>query len=191
MPIYSSLIAAFWLILILVWAVSAFGAKRSTGGRAWYREIGLRIGVLALILLALRVPAVRHALRKVRAYAVNTSLLLGMVGVVLCALGVGLAVWARVSLGRNWGLPMSRKEKPELVTNGPYAFARHPIYGGIILAMLGSAIAQSPFWLAPLVLFGGYFIYSARREETLMSEQFPEAYPAYKQRTKMLIPFVV
>jgi protein-S-isoprenylcysteine O-methyltransferase Ste14 len=191
MRIYSALIAAFWLILIVYWVVSALGAKRSIGRRAWWREVGLRLGVLALILLALRLPITRNALHNARAYVVNTSAALGIIGVALCALGVGLALWARVSLGTNWGMPMSRKENPELVTNGPYAFVRHPIYGGVIIGVLGSALAQSVLWLLPLVLFGGYFIYSARREERLMTEQFPQAYPAYRRRTKMFIPYVV
>jgi protein-S-isoprenylcysteine O-methyltransferase Ste14 len=191
MPIYSALIAAFWLILIVYWAVSAFRAKRSIGRFAWRREIGLRIGILVLVLLAVRFPIVRQALRNAHAYAVNTSATLGVIGVVLCGLGVGLALWARVSLGTNWGLPMSRNENPELVTSGPYAFVRHPIYGGVIVGMIGSALGQSMLWLVPLVLAGGYFIYSARREQRLMTEQFPQAYPTYMRRTKMLIPFIV
>lgn len=56
-------------------------------------------------------------------------------------LGLGLAVWARIYLGRNWGMPTSTKEDPELVTSGPYRTIRHPIYTGILLAMIGSAIA--------------------------------------------------
>jgi protein-S-isoprenylcysteine O-methyltransferase Ste14 len=192
MPLYTAFIAAFWLVLIVVWAVSAFGAKRSAGGSfAWRREIGLRIGILMLIVLAVRLPIVRNGLRDARGYLVNTSLALGIIGVVLCGLGVGLALWARFSLGRNWGLPMTRKENPELITNGPYAFARHPIYGGIILGLVGSALAQSPFWIVPLVLAACYFVYSARREEKLMTEQFPQAYPDYRRRTKMFVPFIV
>ena len=85
-------------------------------------------------------------------------------------------------------MPMSTKENPELVTTGPYAFVRHPIYTGILLAMLGTAIGENVSWLLPLLLFGGYFIYSARREEELMLRQFPEQYPAYMRRTNMLVP---
>lgn len=88
-------------------------------------------------------------------------------------------------------MPMSRKENPELVTTGPYVFVRHPIYGGIILAMLGSTIAGTAFWALPLVLFGAYFIYSARRDEKLMLAQFPQQYPAYRRRTMMMLPFVL
>jgi protein-S-isoprenylcysteine O-methyltransferase Ste14 len=191
MPVYHWIIAALWLVLIVTWAVAAAGAKRSIGGPRWRRQVGGRLAVLILVLLSLRFAIVRRALRGARAYAVNHSLLLGALGVVVCALGIGLALWARVHLGRNWGMPMTRKENPELVTSGPYALARHPIYGGVMLAMLGSALAQSFFWLLPLVLFSLYFIYSARREETLMSEQFPQAYSAYRRRTKMFIPYVV
>jgi protein-S-isoprenylcysteine O-methyltransferase Ste14 len=87
-------------------------------------------------------------------------------------------------------MPMSRKQDPELVTTGPYAFVRHPIYTGIILMMLGSAIAASPFWVVPLILFGAYFVFSARREEAFMLAQFKEQYRDYMKRTKMLLPFV-
>jgi len=86
---------------------------------------------------------------------------------------------------------MSRKDNPELVTTGPYALVRHPIYSGLLLAILGSAIGQSVFWLLPLIVYGPQFILSARREEELLIEQFPERYPAYMERTKMLLPLVL
>jgi protein-S-isoprenylcysteine O-methyltransferase Ste14 len=192
MKIYNWLISALWLVFIIYWAVSAAGAKRTIGGASvWWREIGLRLGVLVLVLLALWISGAGHALRNARSYWLNTSAAMGVVGAVLCALGIGLAVLARVHLGRNWGMPMSRKENPELVATGPYALVRHPIYAGLLLAMLGSTIGLSLLWLPPLVLGGAYFIYSARREEALMTEQFPERYPAYMKRTKMLLPFVL
>jgi protein-S-isoprenylcysteine O-methyltransferase Ste14 len=191
MTIYNRLIAAFWLILVVYWAATAIGAKKTIGARVWSREVGLRVGVLVLILLALRLPVFRQVMRNALTYAAGANALMGVVGVVLCALGIGLAIWARAYLGRNWGMPMSRKESPELVTSGPYAYVRHPIYTGLLIAMLGSAIGASPSWSIPLVLFGVYFVYSARKEETLMIEQFPEQYPAYMKRTKMLVPFVL
>jgi protein-S-isoprenylcysteine O-methyltransferase Ste14 len=98
---------------------------------------------------------------------------------------------ARIHLGRNWGMPASRKENPELITSGPYAYLRHPIYAGIILAMLGTTIGASVFWAIPFLLFSVYFVYAARREENIMITQFPEQYPAYMRRTRMLLPFVL
>jgi protein-S-isoprenylcysteine O-methyltransferase Ste14 len=128
---------------------------------------------VALVLAVLAVPPVRQAFHNLQAYQTR-SIVLGIAGVVLCAAGVGLAVLGRFYLGRNWGLPASRKENPELVTNGPYHYERHPIYGGFMLAMLGTAIGASAFWVVPLVLLSGYFIHNARREEKIMIAQFPE-----------------
>jgi protein-S-isoprenylcysteine O-methyltransferase Ste14 len=82
------------------------------------------------------------------------------------------------------------EEDPELVTSGPYRTIRHPIYTGILLALIGSAIALSVWWLIAVALIGGYFIYSAFVEERNMTRLFPSAYPEYQQSTKMLIPFI-
>lgn len=153
--------------------------------------MGLRLVIVGIVLLALRLPNVTHALRHARGHLLTTDPRLGFVGAVLCALGVGLAIWARVYLGRNWGMPMSRKERPELVTTGPYAFVRHPIYTGIILAILGSAVAETILWLIPLAVTLAYLLYSARSEERLMLQEFPEQYPAYQKQTKMLVPFLL
>jgi len=116
--------------------------------------------------------------------------MLGVMGVILCAAGIAFAIWARRHIGRNWGMPMSLQEDHELVTTGPYARVRHPIYSGMLLAMVGSMLAEGAGWLPPFLIFFVYFIYSAKTEEKLMVQQFPNEYPAYKERTKMLIPFV-
>lgn len=88
-------------------------------------------------------------------------------------------------------MPMSLKQNPELVTSGPYHYIRHPIYSGILLAMLGSSISSSFLWLILMAISGTYFIYSAVVEEKLMAKQFPKDYPEYKRKTKMLIPFIL
>ena len=113
------------------------------------------------------------------------------IGLAVFVLGLALAVWARIYLGRNWGMPMSHKVDPELVTTGPYRRIRHPIYSGIIVAMIGTAIAVSLFWLIAVAVLGGYFLYSAVMEERYMADRFPDSYPAYKRSTKMLIPFIL
>lgn len=88
-------------------------------------------------------------------------------------------------------MPMAEKAGPELVMDGPYAYIRHPIYAGLILAMLGSAIGQNVLWAIPLIFAVPYFVYSSRQEEKLLTGQFPRQYPAYMKRTKMLIPFIL
>lgn len=190
MGIYNLLILASWLAPIAYWALLAGSAKRSvTGEWRWPREIGLRLAILILVLLILHFLRAHH----IRSWhhLVNTNLTEGYFGATACACGVILAVWARVCLGANWGMPTAEKASPELVTSGPYTYTRHPIYAGFILAILGSAIGQTVLWAIPLLIVGPYFIYSARREERLMAEHFPLQYPGYKKRTKMLIPFIL
>jgi protein-S-isoprenylcysteine O-methyltransferase Ste14 len=100
-------------------------------------------------------------------------------------------VWARIHLGRNWGMPMTERTEPELVTSGPYRFVRHPIYSGILLGLLGTGLATSLYWLIGFGVALVYFTYSATVEERTLTATFPDAYPKYKAHTKMLIPFLL
>jgi len=170
-----------WVAFWIYWLAASAGAK--PGQSRWVRFAGFRVAVLLLILLLLR-------LRVFKGHAVTRDPVLWGIGLAMFVLGLGLAVWARIYIGRNWGMPMSTKDDPELVTTGPYRTIRHPIYTGIILGMIGTAIAVSVYWLVAVVVLGAYFVYSAFVEERNMAKLFPGAYPEYKQSTKMLIPFV-
>jgi protein-S-isoprenylcysteine O-methyltransferase Ste14 len=181
--------AAMWLLVAIYWLASARRAKANVARQPYY-GLPLRLAVAVLIIALVNTPQVRMWLRDARA-ALMVHDAIAVVGLALCALGLGLALAARIQLGRNWGMPMSQKQAPQLVTGGPYAHARHPIYGGLILGMLGSIFAQSPFWLLPLVLFSPYFILSALREERLLLSLFPGEYAEYRRHTRLLIPFVV
>ena len=169
--------AAFWLY----WIVAAFSMKR--GRVPWSRELRIRAVIIIAVILLVRLGAFRN-------HGLNTDPWRAGLGLALLALGLGFAIWARVHIGRNWGTPMTQKAEPELVTSGPYHLVRHPIYSGILVASSGTAAALSWWWLIATVLVGVYFIYSATVEERYMTEQFPDAYPAYKRSTKMLVPFI-
>jgi protein-S-isoprenylcysteine O-methyltransferase Ste14 len=110
---------------------------------------------------------------------------------VLIAAGLGVAIWARVNLGRNWGMPTTEKTEPELVTSGPYRYVRHPIYSGLLLATLGTALATNLTSLIVVAVLTAYFYYAATVEERNLTQTFPTAYPTYRSSTKMLIPFVL
>ena len=179
----SHLIDGLWLAFVVIWLVAAQFNKRASAHAPWKTWIA-RLAILAL-LVGVRLHSGDGRLGTAAGPVRQWS------GVVLVALGLGFAVWARVYLGRNWGMPMSLRAGHELVTRGPYAYVRHPIYTGILLALLGSTVALDPMWGWALVLFFAYFFYSARTEERMMAEQFPEAYAPYKARTRMLIPFVL
>jgi protein-S-isoprenylcysteine O-methyltransferase Ste14 len=183
MTIYGWLIFALWLILVAYWSVSTRAAMRRMGRRwIWWREIAIRLGFFALVVLALP---------NAGPYTADSSLTAGLTGFVCAAFGTALAILARVYLGRSPGTANTGGEAAELVTTGPYAFVRHPLYSGLLFAILGSAIGQSVLWLLPLIVYGPFFIRSARREERLLSEQFPDRYRDYMKRTKMLLPFVL
>jgi protein-S-isoprenylcysteine O-methyltransferase Ste14 len=184
---YRWIIAGSWLLFVAYWALAAVGTKRNTSRQRWRWEIPLRLVVMLLFAVVLQSRSLQQFLAETQRSA-SHSAILGWTGAALSVLGFTLAINARRHLGRNWGLPMSRKEQPELVTSGPYALIRHPIYTGLILAMLGSAIAVNALLALLLVPVGAYFIYSARREEAVMLQQFPEQYAAYMARTGMLAP---
>jgi protein-S-isoprenylcysteine O-methyltransferase Ste14 len=183
------IIAGLWMLSVAYWAVAALGMKRSARG-TWRRGIGLRLILFLGVAAVLRTPSLGNFLAEAQRY-VSRSSFLAWTGVLLCVLGFALAFSARWHLGRNWGMPMSRKEQPELITSGPYRFVRHPIYTGLLLAMLGSAIGVNISWAVLLIPVGAFFIYSARLEEAVMLQQFPEQYSAYMARTGMLVPRVL
>src|SRR5580765_8092880 len=170
--------AAFWLY----WFVAAFSMKR--GRVPWSRELRIRAVIVVVVILLFRLGAFRG-------HGLNTDAWRAAVELVLFALGLGFAIWARMHIGRNWGSPMTQKDEPELVTSGPYHLVRHPIYSGILAAGVGTAVALSWLWLTAVALAGVYFLYSATVEERYLTEQFPDTYPAYKRSTKMLVPFIL
>ena len=115
----------------------------------------------------------------------------GWSGVAVCAAGIGVATWARVCLGRNWGMPMTVRARPTLVRSGPIGSCETLIYSGLLLAAIGSALAIGPGWLVVVVIgAGAYCLVSMRVEENDMAAAFPEQYPEYAGHTKRLIPFV-
>ena len=159
--------------------------RQGRAGQTRWSQFGrVRVGVILVVLLLVRVKALGgHG-------ALSNPWLEGT-GLAVFLLGLALAVWARIYLGRNRGMPMSQKVDPELVTTGPYRRIRHPIYSGIILAMIGTTIAVSLFWLVAVAVLGAYFLYSAVMEERFMAGRFPNSYPEYKRSSKMLIPFIL
>jgi protein-S-isoprenylcysteine O-methyltransferase Ste14 len=169
--------AAFWAY----WLATAFTAKR--GRMQWSGQLRIRVVLLGLTILLVRLGVFRR-------HGIDTAPWQVALGLVLFALGLGFAIWARVSLGENWGTPMTQKDEPELVIGGPYRLVRHPIYSGILAAGVGTALALDWRWLAAVALAGIYFIYSATVEERFLTERFPDDYPAYKQSTKMLVPYL-
>jgi protein-S-isoprenylcysteine O-methyltransferase Ste14 len=175
-------IAVIWGVFWCYWFVSAFGAKKGS----W----NLRSRPVGLVFIAAGALLLRELKLSGSGLAIHSPVLQA-VGMIVFLLGLAFAVWARIHLGRNWGMPMTQKDQPELVTSGPYRFVRHPIYSGVLLGLLGTALATSLYFLIALGIVGAYFLYSASVEERLLAKTFPTAYRTYRAHTKMLIPFVL
>src|ERR1700675_4345694 len=110
-------------------------------------------------------------------------------GLAFTVAGMCFAVWARMHLGKYWSGRISLKENHRVIQTGPYAWVRHPIYSGLILALFGTAIT-----LGTISAFAGFafmlisFVRKLKIEETWLRSQFGAEYEAYQNRVKALIP---
>jgi len=112
------------------------------------------------------------------------------IAALITAAGLLFTVWARVYLGRNWSGVVTIKQGHELIDTGPYALVRHPIYTGLLVAFIGSAMALGEWrgLLAVLIAWAALWR-KLRLEERWMTERFGEQYVAYCQRVPALVPF--
>jgi protein-S-isoprenylcysteine O-methyltransferase Ste14 len=94
-------------------------------------------------------------------------------------------------LGGNWSASVTLKHGHTLVTAGPYRWLRNPIYSGMLVMFLGSAlvVARGRAWVAVLVLVAAFLV-KIRQEERFMLRQFPREFPQYRQRSWALVPFL-
>ena len=196
---YETIILLSWATFLAVWAVLAFNVKRDIRGGygdLWQRLWLLRIGAAALIIfLVTRITTgTAHYANNPASFFSRgifpQSPVLGWIAAALSVLGVGFAIWARVHLGRNWSPQPAVKVGHELVTSGPYAFVRHPIYTGIILMAFGTALTGTIFGIGVFLIASIVFILRIRKEEKIMLGLFPNEYREYEKRTKRLVPFV-
>jgi protein-S-isoprenylcysteine O-methyltransferase Ste14 len=110
-------------------------------------------------------------------------------GTLLTWMGVAIAIWARVHIGQYWSGLITLKEDHKLIQTGPYSYVRHPIYTGLLLATVGTALAQRKWQglLAVAIILVAH-IRKARKEEALMTSQFGDIYQEYRRNSGFLLP---
>jgi protein-S-isoprenylcysteine O-methyltransferase Ste14 len=181
------LIGFLWLAWALYWALSALSNKatqrrESIGSRASY-VVPLIVGGLLIAWHDLPAPGLNLRLwpRPLPVY---------WIGVAILAAGLVFAVWARVHLGRNWSGSVTVKEGHELIRSGPYAYVRHPIYTGLLAAVLGTVIVSDTVRaVIGLAIIAAALVRKLSTEEGFMRETFPDQYPRYSAEVPALIPF--
>jgi protein-S-isoprenylcysteine O-methyltransferase Ste14 len=181
------LFPALWIAWLIYWWASARNVKVTR----WREPLGSQLlHRVPMILAALVLAAPRLLPLALRWRILPAGALVPTLGVVLIAVGLGFSVWARRHLGRNWSSRVVVKEDHALIRTGPYSRLRHPIYSGLLLAFLGTAmiIGEVRAFLAFVLLLISFAIKS-QAEEARMREAFPE-YEQYRRETTALIPYV-
>lgn len=188
-PIAFKIIQACWMIFLVVWALAALFTKRSVYREALAQRLGYSLLLLAGCYLVFRGQRFHNPLSQ-RVIPANEIVI--WIGVLLCVMGLGFCIWARLTLGRNWSGTVTLKEGHELIQRGPYRIVRHPIYTGLLAMIVATAIVMghSVGVLGVLLALVSLWI-KLSYEEKVMLQQFPVEYRDYQRRVKRLIPFVL
>jgi protein-S-isoprenylcysteine O-methyltransferase Ste14 len=187
--IYRVLFLLVWIVFIAFWVAMARGGKAVVERESAFSRLSHYLP-LALAILLIAAPEIPVAPLNDR--FVPLALWPVQLGFALTLAGVVFAIWARVWIAGNWSSDVTLKRDHELVVDGPYAWVRHPIYTGILVALAGTALAVGE-WRAPLavILAGVAYWRKLTIEEAVMRRQFGDAYGRYAGRTRALIPFVL
>jgi protein-S-isoprenylcysteine O-methyltransferase Ste14 len=183
-----AVLGALWLAWCAYWLVSAYNVKASRRKESWpSRTLHIApMSITVVLMVAPRLPIGWLNLGFLPATVATVAL-----GLILVATGLGFAVCARVHLGRNWSGQVTLKQEHELILSGPYRLVRHPIYSGLLAAVLGTAILIGQWrGLVALAFFASAVLRRVRVEERWLDEIFPDVYASYRREVPALVPFV-
>lgn len=184
-----NIFAAMWLAWMLFWLLAAARTKQTARRESHASRIAhvLPLAIAAVLLGTPHVPIAGFSAR-----LLPFPLAANWAGAFITACGLLFTVWARVHLAGNWSGTVTIKQGHELIQTGPYAYLRHPIYSGLLLAFAGSALGRNDVrGLVALAIAIVALWRKLRIEEQWLTQEFGPAYEAYRRRARALIPFVV
>lgn len=182
------MLETIWIAWLISWVAASFWSNcartRAATLETWrYRAAMIAGGILL-------VPVTGPLLGEKAIWEINRAGMYALAAVMLA--GLSLTWWARIYLGPLWSSTITRKEDHRIIDTGPYAFVRHPIYSGLMIALVATAAAEgtlTALFGAALIILGVWL--KARTEERfLLAELGPDIYGAYCRRVPMLIPFL-
>ena len=175
--------AIAWLVWLISWFAAAAWTERTVRRPTVGREVVYRVLTMIGAVLMFNGGSARTVL-----WQANATV--GWLLFALTVIGFAFTWWARLHLGRLWSSSVTRKEHHHVVDTGPYSMVRHPIYTGLLLAIVATALARvTDVTIAgAAVLASGIYI-KARLEEKFLREQLGAPYDEYARRVPMLIPF--
>jgi protein-S-isoprenylcysteine O-methyltransferase Ste14 len=177
---------AAWTVWTIWWVAMSFSAKSNKRAESGLQRLAHIAPVLLGFLLIFRSDFSSGWLAR-RIFPDLPALMFA--SVVLTFAGLLFSVWARLALGRNWSGTVTIKKDHQLIDGGPYRWIRHPIYTGMLAALLATAVAEglvSGMVGFAMVTIG--FYWKARREESFLAQEFGETFSEHRQRTGMFLP---
>jgi protein-S-isoprenylcysteine O-methyltransferase Ste14 len=189
MHIHGSAITWLWIAWVAYWWISARWTKADQRRESAPSRAAHMVPLMvAFVLLSQPSFPVAVLSKRVLPYSVVAY----GIGTAIVAAGLLFSVWARVHLGRNWSATVTVKHDHELVQSGPYRIVRHPIYTGLLLGLLGTAIARGDVQGFVGVAIAAVALWRKLRiEEQWMQETFGETYAGYRARVAALIPYLL
>lgn len=157
-------------------------ARQERGGRA---PVAANVTAAAMFLASLVTASGRSDAPMAVPLAVS--------GCLVALAGAVLVLRSRAALGPAWSFRPKADYSAGLVTTGPYRLVRHPIYLGLILVATGQGLAFGS-WPALIIVSCGIvptFVWRARVEEKLLGGVFGDDYAAYRERTKLIVPYLL
>lgn len=180
------LIEGPWIVFVVYWCLAAMKTRQTAKKEtfAWrYGVMALEITGFVLVFSDEANIGILGQRFMPRNHAVT------IVGIALLWLGIALAIWARRHLGQYWSGRITIKEGHQLIRSGPYARLRHPIYSGLDLAVVGSALALGRWRCVAgvCVIIVGFWI-KAKREEAMLAARFGNEFRRHRMYTGFLLP---
>jgi protein-S-isoprenylcysteine O-methyltransferase Ste14 len=175
-----------WLAWVIYWFLSALRAKPVARKESGAKRFAYLIIVVAAAIV-MSEPRLQSAFLEQR--FLPDSLALRATGFAVALAGWGITIWAREHLGQYWSGRVAIKMDHQLIESGPYAYVRHPIYSGVILALLGTALVSGEWrTLIAVAVLIIVLADKARREEALLTDHFGDLYRRYREHTGALVP---
>jgi protein-S-isoprenylcysteine O-methyltransferase Ste14 len=175
-----------WIVFVVYWIIGAMKTRATRDKEPFTsRSAVLLIEMLGYLLVFSDSAGIGILGTRFIPRAMASAVL----GVVFTWSGIGLAVWARYHLAEYWSARITIKEDHQLIRTGPYSHLRHPIYSGLILATIGSALVIDKWRcvLGVCLVTVGY-CFKASGEETMLARQFGEAFREHQKHAGFLIP---
>ena len=186
MPTVDQVVLFPWYVFGAYWAVTALRVKRTkTAEGPADRLITIGVMVLAFELLFSR----SLGIGPLRLRFVRAESWIAWTGILITCTGVALAIWARYCLGVYWSARVTLKEGHQLIRSGPYRFIRHPIYTGMFVGVVGTALVVGEWrGVLAVALVLAAHSHKALREERLLATEFGAEYASYRRSTGFLFP---